>query len=585
MSENERSRGGAREKLSLLTEDRRDRAVRLSTAAFAAGSFSFTFLLFGPFELYLGSERYLTFPFSDFAPPMLLVALGAFALLFAVLSLFRGKLYNYAVTAVFSVTAAGYIQRNFLNIDHGALDGHAIDWTDFSGQAALNFIFWLAVPAAVLTLLYFSRKYWTHTVRVLSAVLIAVELIALAAALVASPPKKRPDDVIASDSGLFELPAGNNVVFFLLDRFDNLYAEKVLDDYPELMSGLDGFTYYHNFTGSYTRTMPSVAYLLTGVKCDYSIPYDEYFKKAWSESTFLSDIRAAGYGTRIYTDGSYAVGSAYNLYGLADNYIANKQTTNTGLMLRYMMNLSAYVYAPEFFKPYFIVYTGDMAEVSTSERPDLSTYKVNDASFWRRWRREGLTVTEGKGSFTFYHLLASHEPYIMDENGDEMEKSYKLSDLYRQTAGDLLMIFDYIEELKAKGLYDSTTVIISADHARTGTITELVSQRCPALYIKPAHADASAPMKTSEKPVCQDNLRASIISYFGIDPTPYGRTIESIGEDEDVVRYFYMQASDEERRHRDVEFVTYEIRGDANDFSNWTEVSREPIKYPYYDAH
>ena len=35
---------------------------------------------------------------------------------------------------------------------------------------------------------------------------------------------------------------------------------------------------------------------------------------------------------------------------------------------------------------------------------------------------------------------------------------------------------------------------------------------------------------------------------------------------------------------RDYNLVTYEITGDANDFSNWKIVSKERIKYPYYDA-
>lgn len=575
----------ARGKWRELTLDKRPASLRLSVALLVSFAFAFTFTLFGPYELYIQSERYLTFPFSDFALPMALVALGVFALLFAILSLLRGKLYNYAVSVVFAITITGYIQRNFLNIDHGALDGHAIEWTKFALQGVLNFVFWCLMLAAVLALLYFSRKGWTNTVRALSVFLIVVQTVALVSMFITDPPKKKPDDVISSDADIYNVTTGKNVIFFLLDRFDNVYADAVMDSNPQWEEDLKGFTYYHNFTGSYTRTMPSVTYLLTGVKCDYMIPYNDYFKEAWSSSKFLVDIRDAGYKRRIYTDQSYAVGDPGNLLGLADNFIENKQTTNRGKMLRYMLSLSAYVYSPELFKPYFVVYTGDLASVSTAERDDLSVYKVNDPAFWNGYRDEGLTVEDGAGMFTFYHLSGPHEPYLLDENGYKMDKSYEIKDLYRQTTGDMNMIFAYIAELKEKGLYDNTTIIISADHGRTGTMTALDDVRCLALFIKPAGADGTQPMKISQKQICQDNLRASIISYFGLDASAYGRTIESIGEDEDVTRYFYMQGSDEERRHRDVEIVTYEIKGDANKFENWKEVGRDPIRYPYYDAH
>ena len=108
-----------------------------------------------------------------------------------------------------------------------------------------------------------------------------------------------------------------------------------------------------------------------------------------------------------------------------------------------------------------------------------------------------------------------------------------------------------------------------------------------ACFIKPAGEDGSTPMKRSRKQITQDNLRASISSYFGIELIENGRhtrTVEEIGEDENVTRYFWMNGTNDIKTNRDYNLVTYEITGDANDFSNWKNVSEERIKYPYYDA-
>ena len=34
---------------------------------------------------------------------------------------------------------------------------------------------------------------------------------------------------------------------------------------------------------------------------------------------------------------------------------------------------------------------------------------------------------------------------------------------------------------------------------------------------------------------------------------------------------------------RNVNLITYEIKGDANDFSNWKRVKTEKMKFPFYD--
>ena len=153
------------------------------------------------------------------------------------------------------------------------------------------------------------------------------------------------------------------------------------------------------------------------------------------------------------------------------------------------------------------------------------------------------------------------------------------------------MILQYLDELREKGVYDDTTVIISTDHAAdypdwsadgwtttTQGLSRLEDPRLLPLLIKPAHADTSQPMELSYKQICQDNLRASIAGWFGLDAAKYGRTIESIGEDEDMTRTFWMLLYDETLTTRDAYMGTYVIRGDGNDFSNWNLTQLTPLE-------
>jgi len=217
-----------------------------------------------------------------------------------------------------------------------------------------------------------------------------------------------------------------------------------------------------------------------------------------------------------------------------------------------------------------------------------NVYSIDDIAFRKGLVDNGLTVDENsKGAFMFYHLQGAHDPFRMDENGNLMTgQEYSEKGRHRQIKGNLNTIFKYIERLKDLGVYKDTTIIISADHGETGYYEKLNRERVLACFIKPAGEDGSTPMKRSRKQITQDNLRASISSYFGIELIENGRhtrTVEEIGEDENVTRYFWMNGTDGGAK-RDYNLVTYEITGDANDFSNWKIVSKERIKYPYYDA-
>ena len=573
---------GWRDKLRELWRDKRAWKRRAVPAVLASFAFAFTFTVFGPYELYITNMDYMNFPFSMLVMPMLAAGLAVFVFLCAVLLLLRGKVFNYAVSLLFAVTLAGYLQGNFLNVNHGTLDGATITWNTYKEAMLVSCAMWAAVIAAVLLVLYLSRRFWARMVQYVSALLVAVQVIAFVS-LAATTDLHMDGAVYLSTEALFEVSGGQNVVFFLVDTFDKRYCDDLLALYPEWQDELQGFTWYRNFTGSYSRTVPSVTYLLTGVPHDYTIQPEEYFSKAWTESTFLRDIHDAGVTVHVYSDRPYSIGKGGEVQGAIDNLGTEEFfSINPVKVVRNMLVLSVYRYAPEMIKPFFYIYTGDLAGISDMQSGADNLFTTNDRQFWNCFQQDHLSVdTQSPGAFIFYHLQGAHSPFEKNENGEP--------DQYRRVVSDMEMIFQYIDELKALGLYDDTTIIISADHGETSTTldaenrtTELEQARVLTLLVKPAGADANAPMQISDKQLCQDNLRASISGWFGQTDANGYRTIESISETEQMERYFWEQGFSEDGTVRDANLLTYRITGDANDFSNWELVSKEPIQVPFY---
>lgn len=573
------------EKLRALWEDKRSWKVRLPLALLAPFAFVFTFVLFGPCEIFIQNMQEMPFPFLALVPVLLLAGAAMFAVLLLVLLLLRGKVFNLAVSLLFAGTLAGYLQGNFLNIGHGSLDGNAVSWPSFKFPMLQNCLVWLLVFGAVFLLLYLSRKAWTRGIELACAVLIGAQAVAFIALLVQTGPDRvfrvGQEKAYVSRDGIYEVAPENNVIVFLLDRLDNRFTDEALALHPQWQERLGGFTYYHDFTGSYINTRPAVTYFMTGVRHDYTVPWADYFQRAWSEPVYqlLPGIHDAGYKTRIYSDCSYVFGEAEYAEDFVDNILRDTQIVHRKLMLVKMLVLSAYRYAPEALKPYFQMYSGELGDVVSvlGDGMENNLFTVDDVAFWRSYREHGLTVDpDAQGVFQFYHFEGAHSPYVMDADAQPVEGGTRNG----QIAGNMEMIFRYLDELEEKGLFDDATIIITTDHARppgqAGDMSDVLDSRVATLMVKPAGTGRAEPLQLSSKQVCQENLRASIAGWCGLDPAAYGRTIESIGEDEQTTRYLWVRGE-----HGSVadKLFTFRITGDANDFSNWELIREDTMDY------
>lgn len=577
-----------KEKWKDLTRERRSWKIRLLIALLVSFSFAYTLTVFGPFELYLPNMSYYTFSFMDPVLPMILVGVGTTAVLTLILMLLRGKFFTWGASAVFSTTVCAYIQGNFLNLDLGALDGTAIAWETFTVTMLVNCIVWAVIFLIPYIVAYFKPKFWRRALVFLSALLIVMQSVALGFLLIKNDFIGNVTNGYLSKSTIYELSPENNVVVFLLDRFDQAYASQTLDKRPEIKEALTDFVYYDNVCGTYSRTFPAVTYLLTGVPCEYDIPVTRYFRKAWTEGTFLKGIKDAGYQSKIYTDVNYVIKNVDYAMDKIDNIGKYPQKTDTWRMIKAMLTLSAYRYTPIAMKPFFWLYSGDLENITTVDADVSDKYFIDDAGFWRNLKADKLSVKEdSKGSFVFYHLQGAHDPYVMDENGNTPKGGSGGPsgwDAYPQIIGNMNMILEYIQQLKEKGLYEDTTIIITADHGLTGTLEELDYERTITLMVKPKGVSTGEPLRYNSAPLTQRNIQATILRDLGIDYEEYGQAVDEVPEDAQITRYFYMSGSDPLNIKRDYNLVTYKIEGDIKDFSNWSIESKERIKYPFYDA-
>jgi hypothetical protein len=240
-----------------------------------------------------------------------------------------------------------------------------------------------------------------------------------------------------------------------------------------------------------------------------------------------------------------------------------------------MISLSLYRYLPLGLKDVLNVSSADFDKyVSFDTENDYEKYAASDADTYRMFRESGLYTQDEKNTFTFLHLNGCHSPYTMDEYGNPIESNNYASATIPAMKGCFRLIYDYIDELKALGLYENATIIITGDHASAMDDTvDVEGARVTALFVKES-GSYGTPLEVSSAPVCQENLRASIVKSAGLTTEfDYGKAFSEIGEDEDIVRKYYFEKSNGDKD----EIVKYHVTGDAKDFSNWTLYEKEVI--------
>ena len=267
--------------------------------------------------------------------------------------------------------------------------------------------------------------------------------------------------------------------------------------------------------------------ILTG-KIDYNAKQEtsDFYKEAYESSTLFKDLQDENYQVKLYTEYFYL---DYCDKENVDNLKFEQEyvvTSNRGFY-GCLYKLVSFYAMPQFLKQHFWLYTGDFSNYVAIKDNSSNMYKMDDVQFYEDYKNNGITAQDKKNTFVMYHLNGAHGPYVMNENAERVEENSVGVD--SQIRGSFKIISEYIEELKAKGLYDNTTIIITADHGGVNLYQN------PAVLVKNknVHQDELA---VDNSKITFTNLNATIASSCLEDASAYGEDVYQVG-DKDVVRF------------------------------------------------
>ncbi len=561
-----------RQKMANGWRDQRSWRTRIFWALLLSLAFTSTFVVFGVLEAYAQNSEWFAFGWKDFRLAHALLSLGCLLGVAGFCLLLRGKFFDLALSLVLGLTLAGYAQSYFLNLNLGSLTGDAVVWTEYAAHAVLNLLLWGILIGLAAVVRYFSEKGWRRFTALACAVMIGGQLSAAVVSYSQGAFRAgKIESRYLSEEGLLTVSAKDNVVVFLIDRLDTRFVDGMLSLNSRFLEPLDGFIRYPNYLSMYSRTFPSVTQMLTGAQFFFDSHVQEYFASAYGESTFLPDLRAAKYATRLYMPDYYAYGDVAQLNGLADNVVEGKVTVHSGAILTKLLRLSALTHAPHALKPSLWLSPSEFdSEVLVSKEP--AEYLKNDPHLYQLLTQGRLTTQNETNTFTFLHLNGSHTPITMNQEARAVSGVPSVTEnVWKQTMGCFQIVYEYIAQLKALGVYENATIVICGDHGSASEGRPLDVPVTTGFFLKPK-GSAGTPLKTLNTQGSHKFFPATVLRAAGLDASGYGDNLLDLAEDEDIDRtYYHIYQGDK--------LGVYDVTGDAADFENWANVDTLPMKY------
>ena len=539
--------------------------------------FSFIIFLFNPIDIVANNAQEFSFALSDIIGGVLLSFFASFAILFAVLMIFNKYILNIITSLLLSVFISDYIYN--LTVGKGTLVSGDVR-IDYGKSTTIFLIIIIAVAYALFLAGVLLKNKWKNVCAFICVLLIAMNSATLVSDFATKDFVNKNGTTInyaLSEKNLFGVSKKENIVYFLFDRFDTKYYDEVVNDNPNYFSkSLDGFTYFDNAVSTFSRTYPAVAGLITGVTYDGNTSSNEYFKKVYTTSPFLKDLKSNGYEINIYADRYYEYSDAECFKDTVSNATKiNGYTPDKTNILKYLLSLSdartiACKMPTLLFKH---TANGTVLTLSKLNSKD-KIYHDDDAELYKNLKSSGLHYTNSDKNYTFIYLHGTHSPYTLDADAQRV----KASTSKEQTIGSFKIIADYVDQMKKLGVYDNSTIVITGDHGYPYTDTEPLLESTDtgtktAVFVKPKSSKTSG-LSVSHAPASVADIIPTIVKDTGIKAsTDYGESLFDIAQDSARERiYYHSRLTGNSKLILD----KYTITGDAANIKNWKlEESRD----------
>ena len=558
----------------------------------------FNIFFFGPYTIFQGNLDEFSVPLLSILRSLLLPALGLLVLLSLIGLLLSARAQRLYVSIIFVVGVLVWLQGNFLVWKYGLLNGQAFDWSKNAWRGWADGTLWIGL--LILACLFFRKVHKISTVA--SIALTGVVLVSLFFTSLQKPGTWTTQEESSLRSippqEIFEFSSQQNIIQFILDGFQsNIFEEIIAEDFDHYSTSLEGFTFFREAMGSFPTTYMSVPAFLSGQIYKNQVPMRRFVNQANRGKTLFNVLHDSGYETDIVGDALFRKGARYsNCYRIAIPYGGGrKQNLKSESAL--MIDLVLFRHAPHFLKKF--IYNDELwlfQRLFSAKNNRLNIRYFSHKAFLDDLV-EHLSVKRDIPVYKYFHLMTTHFPIVVNKDCEYAGKIPATAENTKIQAKCCLDNFiKFIDKLKKEGIYDSSLIILHADHGHgrkikmtngdasgnedesnnDRSLSEIAGSALALMAIKPPHSQGI--LQTSRAQVSLTDIPATIGYFFSLNEKFDGRSVFEVDPDEVRERRFYFYEWQHEHWQstylpRIDEFV---IKGSVFDRNSWR------LNFTYY---
>lgn len=503
---------------------------------------AFMLLIFGPAEIFFANVAEFEFLYGEFAGYLTILAFFAAVPGTAVLIFLPKKLRKLILSLIFGASLAGYLQVMLWNKGLDLLGLNPEGYQAAQSRIWGNLLLWLGIFALVVALAFWKEYIWEKIVVLISAFLLCIQLVALISLMLTakdSAYKRTDGQYVLSGEEQLTVSGKKNIIVFVLDYFSDESLIKMQEEYPGATDFLHDFTYYDNDDCVYFGTYPSLPHMLTGCEVDMSMGVNEWCASIWeNEKTlqFYNELKKKDYVINLYTpdtnilcginDTGILEGKFSNLVNSSDEVVVSHRR-----LFKTIIKMSCYRMFPEILKPYFYTNMSEYGSIVGREEHQVLHYNYE---FYEALLNRGITEDRKSNYFMVQHLSGLHE-LTNDADGFYTLDSGSVT---ATAKGCMVVVEEYLNQLKALGVYDDSTIIITADHGAETTPHVIFFVKEP--------GEVHDVSFINRAPISHKEFLPTLAEYVGIEYTQYGsgQSIHDFGENEIRERIFWVRGQD-----------------------------------------
>jgi len=544
---------------------RRDEKVRpigmkkVVTSLSPSFFFVFNIFVFGSYTIYQGNIDEFTVSWPSILSFFLLPALVLFLVLSLIGLLLPKKAHQLYISILFIFGLLVWLQGNFLVWKYGLLNGQGFDWSKNVWRGWADGTLWIVL--LISACLFFRKVY--KIAAFASMAMTAVLFVSLFFTTLQKPETWTTAEKSSLSSippeEIFEFSSQQNIIQFILDGFQSdIFEEIIAEDFDHYSKSLEGFTFFKEAMGSFPTTYMAVPAFLSEQIYKNDIPMPRFLRRVNRGKTIFNVLYDRGYETDIVCEEGFVQGARYSHhYQIAVPYGGTKQQnvkSNSALML----DLVLFRHAPHFLKKF--IYNDErwlFQRLLTPKNYSLNLRYFSHQAFLRDMIKH-LSNKRNKPVYKYIHLMATHPPVVVNKNCEYAGNTPATrANIKIQAKCGLDHFIEFLDQLRSKSVYDSSLIILQADHGlgqeikmtnldkrgdevhsiKNRILPKIAGSALPLLAIKPPHSQEN--LKISRAQVSLTDIPATIDHLLRLDDKFAGRSVFEVDPNEVRERRFY----------------------------------------------